>query len=40
VAKSFKHIHGIDYDETFLPIAMLKSVQFLLAIAPYFDYEI
>jgi hypothetical protein len=40
VAKGFKHIHGIDYDETFLPITMLKSVQILLAITAYFDYEI
>jgi hypothetical protein len=40
VAKGFKQIHGIDYDETFSPIAMLKFVQILLAIAAYFDYEI
>jgi hypothetical protein len=40
VAKGFKQIHGIDYDETFSPITMLKSVQILLAIAKYFDYEI
>jgi hypothetical protein len=40
VAKDFKQIHGIDYDETFVPIAMLKSVQILLAIPLYFDYNI
>jgi hypothetical protein len=40
VTKSFKQIHGINYDETFSPVAMLKSVQILLAIAAYFDYEI
>jgi hypothetical protein len=40
VAKVFKQIHGIDYDETFSPIVMLKSVRILLAIAAYFDYEI
>jgi hypothetical protein len=40
VAKCFKQIHGIDYDETFSPVAMLKSVQILLAIAAYFDDEI
>jgi hypothetical protein len=40
MVKHFKQVHGIDYDETFLPIAMLKSIQILLAIAAYFDYEI
>jgi hypothetical protein len=40
VAKGFKQIHGIDYDETFSLIAMLKSVQILLPISAYFDYKI
>jgi hypothetical protein len=40
VAKGFKQIHGIDYDETFSPVVMLKSVRILLAIAAYFDCEI
>jgi hypothetical protein len=40
VAKGFKQIHGIDYDEIFSPIMMLKSIQILLSIAAYFDYEI
>jgi hypothetical protein len=40
VVKGFKQIHGIDYNETFSPVAMLKSVRILLAIASYFDYEI
>jgi hypothetical protein len=40
VAKDFKQIHGIDYDETFSVVAMLKSIQILLTIATYFDYEI
>jgi hypothetical protein len=40
VVKGFKQIHGIDYDETFSPIAMLKSIRIFLAIATYFDYEI
>jgi hypothetical protein len=40
VTKGFQQIQGVDYDETFSPIAMLKSIRILLAIAAYFDYEI
>ena len=40
VAKGFRQIQGVDYDETFSPVAMLKSVRILLAIAAFFDYEI
>ena len=40
VAKGFRQKHGIDYDETFSPVAMLKSIRILLAIAAYHDYEI
>ena len=31
---------GVDYDETFSPVAMLKSIRILLAIAAHYDYEI
>ncbi|KAG8496917.1 hypothetical protein CXB51_008099 [Gossypium anomalum] len=40
VAKGFHQIHGVDYDETFSPIAMFKSIRILLAIAAFHDYEI
>jgi hypothetical protein len=40
VAKGFRQVQGVDYDETFSPVAMLKSVRILLAIAAYFDYKI
>ncbi|KAJ9547435.1 hypothetical protein OSB04_019978 [Centaurea solstitialis] len=40
VAKGFTQTHGIDYDETFSPVAMLKSIRILMAIAAYFNYEI
>ena len=40
VAKGFKQTHGIDYDETFSPIAMLKCIRILISIAAYHDYEI
>src|SRR3954451_15254847 len=40
VAKGFRQIQGVDYDETFSPVANLKSVRILLEIAAFFDYEI
>ena len=40
VAKGFRQVQGVDYDETFSPVAMLKSVRIILAIAAYFDYEL
>jgi hypothetical protein len=40
VAKGFRQIQGIDNDETFSPVAMLKSVRIMLAIAAFFYYEI
>ncbi|KAK8983773.1 hypothetical protein V6N11_009559 [Hibiscus sabdariffa] len=40
VAKGFRQIHGVDYDETLSPIAMFKSIRIFLAIAAFHDYEI
>ena len=40
VAKGFKQTHGIDYDETFSPVAMLKTIRIFIVIAAYHDYEI
>ena len=40
VAKGFRQVQGIDYDDTFSPVAMLKSVRIMLAIAAFYDYEI
>ena len=40
VTKGFRQVQGVDYDETFSPIAMLKSVRIMLAIAAFYDYEI
>jgi len=40
VTKGFRQIQGIDYDEIFSHVVMLKSVRILLAIAAYFNYEI
>ena len=40
VAKGFRQVQGVDYDETFSPVAMPKSVRIILAFAAYFNYEI
>ena len=40
VAKGYHQRYGIDYDETFSPVVMLKSIQIMLAIAAHLDYEI
>ena len=36
----FSQVQGVDYDENFSPVAMLKSVGIMLALAVFFDYEI
>ena len=40
VAKGFRQVQGVDYDETFSPVAMLKSVIIMLAIVGFHVYEI
>ena len=40
VVKGYSQRQGIDYDKTFAPVAMIKSIRILLAIAAYYDYEI
>ena len=40
VAKGFQQVQGIDYGETFSPVAMLKSIRIMLAIAAFYHYEI
>ena len=40
VAKGYTQKERVDYDETFLPIAMLKSICILLSITACLDYEI
>ena len=40
VTKENYHRYGINYDETFSLVAMLKSIQIMLALAAYFDYKI
>ena len=40
VAKGYTQKEGIDYEETFSLVAMLKSIRILLSITAHYDYEI
>ena len=40
VVKGYTQKEGIDCEETFSPIAMLKSIRILLFIVAHYDYEI
>ena len=40
VAKGFTQIYGIDFEETFSPVARFKSVRLLLSIAALEDWKI
>ena len=40
VAKDFRQKQGIDYDEIFSSVAIVKSIWIILIIAAYHDYEI
>ncbi|GKE95820.1 retrotransposon protein, putative, ty1-copia subclass, partial [Tanacetum coccineum] len=40
VAKGFTQTPGIDYEETFSPIANIRAIRILIAIAAFYDYEI
>ena len=35
--KVFDKFKGVDHDETFSPVAMLKSVRIMLAIAAFYE---
>ena len=37
VAKGFRQVQGVDYDEIFSLVAMLKSVWIMLAIAAFYE---
>ncbi|KAL0361554.1 UNVERIFIED_CONTAM: Retrovirus-related Pol polyprotein from transposon TNT 1-94 [Sesamum radiatum] len=40
VAKGYTQRPGVDFEKTYSPIAMAKSIRILLAIAAWYDYEI
>nr|GEV24727.1 hypothetical protein [Tanacetum cinerariifolium] len=40
VAKGYTQTYGVDYEETFSPVADIRAIRILIAIAAYNDYEI
>ena len=40
VAKGYMQVQGIDYKETFLPVARYESIRYLLAHAAFLNWEI
>ena len=40
MAKCYSKKSGFDYEETFLPVAMIKFIRILISSASYYDYEI
>ncbi|GJX50330.1 retrotransposon protein, putative, ty1-copia subclass [Tanacetum coccineum] len=40
VAKDYTQTPGIDYEETFSPVAYIRAIRILIAIVAYYDYEI
>nr|GEW11603.1 zinc finger, CCHC-type [Tanacetum cinerariifolium] len=36
----FTQTYGVDYEETFSPVADIRAIRLLIAIAAYYDYEI
>nr|GEU41154.1 zinc finger, CCHC-type [Tanacetum cinerariifolium] len=39
VAKGFTQTYRVDYEETFSPVADIRAIRILIAIAAYYDYE-
>ncbi|PKI58225.1 hypothetical protein CRG98_021396 [Punica granatum] len=40
VAKGYRQKQGVDYEETFSLVAMLKSIRIMLAVATHYDYDV
>ena len=40
VAKGYSHLHGIEYNETFAPMAKMDSIRLALAIAASKQWEV
>ena len=40
MAKGYRQKQGVDYEETFSPVTMLKSIRILLVVTTHYVYEI
>nr|GFA17035.1 hypothetical protein [Tanacetum cinerariifolium] len=40
VANGYTQLYDVDYEETFSPVADIRSIRFLISIAAFYDYEI
>ncbi|GKD38312.1 retrotransposon protein, putative, ty1-copia subclass, partial [Tanacetum coccineum] len=40
VAKGYTQLYGVDYEETFSPVADIRAIRILISIAAHYDYEI
>jgi len=40
VAQGYTHIEGVDFDETFAPVARLESIRILLSVACHLDFKL
>ncbi|GJZ50164.1 retrotransposon protein, putative, ty1-copia subclass [Tanacetum coccineum] len=40
VAKGYTQLFGVDYEETFSPVADIRAIRILISIAAFYDYEI
>ncbi|GKA03524.1 retrotransposon protein, putative, ty1-copia subclass [Tanacetum coccineum] len=40
VAKGYTQLYGVDYEETFSPVADIRAIRILISIAAFYDYEI
>src|ERR1044072_5456448 len=40
VAQGYTHIEGVDFDETFAPVARLESIRLMLAVACLLNFKL
>jgi hypothetical protein len=40
VAKGYSQVEGLDFEETFAPVARLESIHILLAYATHHDFKL